>query len=597
MSKWEPVPGRIQTRWTKDVDPDCPLPEYPRPQLARSEWMNLNGLWEYAIRPKDVDNDHPASFDGQILVPYPLESALSGVGKPLLPNQRLWYRRTFHVPVEWYDQNLLLHFGAVDWETTVWCNGECLGTHRGGYDPFFFDITHFVNLHSENEILVAVWDPTNEGFQERGKQTLNPGFVFYSAVSGIWQTVWLEKVSKVWIKRLYISTDIDEGLVKIQADIQGEENDYDLRVIVTEGEEFLIQGVSSSGRMLELKIEDARLWSPDDPFLYDLQVELLQGSQVLDSVQSYFAMRQISLKQDNHGVLRLHLNHLPVFQYGLLDQGYWPDGLYTAPTDDALISDIQFCKDLGLNMIRKHIKVEPARWYYHCDRLGMLVWQDMPCGGIVPKWTVLAMGFVFGIQLRDDRGYQRYGRQDPESRENYRQELKAMLDALNHFPSIVVWVPFNEAWGQFDSRAIGEWIQAYDPGRLVDAASGWFDQGGGGIYSIHKYVGPKMPKIEKTRALALSEFGGIGLRVYGHLWQEEKLFAYKTVKTSEKLTDWYLSLMEKLEELRDEGLSAAIYTELTDVEYEINGLLTYDREVMKMDAEQLKLAHKRLIGH
>jgi len=596
MSDWQPVPGRIQTRWAKDVDPDCPWPEYPRPQFARSEWLNLNGLWEYAIRPKDVEYDHPGSYDGQILVPYPLESALSGVGKPLLPDQRLWYRRTFHVPEEWYEQNLLLHFGAVDWETTVWCNGECLGTHRGGYDPFFFDITHFVNLHSENEILVAVWDPTSEGFQERGKQTLNPGFVFYSAVSGIWQTVWLERVSQVWIKRLYISTDIDEGLIKIRVDIQGEEKEYDLRVIVTEGEEFLTQGVSSLGQTLELKIEDARLWSPDHPFLYDLQVELLQGSHVLDTVQSYFAMRQISLKRDVQGVLRIHLNHIPVFQYGLLDQGYWPDGLYTAPTDEALISDIQFCKDLGLNMIRKHIKVEPARWYYHCDRLGMLVWQDMPCGGIVPKWPVLAMGFVFGIQLRDDRGYQRYGRQDPQSRENYRHELKAMLDALDHFPSIIVWVPFNEAWGQFDSRAIGEWIQAYDPSRLVDAASGWFDQGGGGIYSIHKYVGPRKPKNEKTRAVALSEFGGIGLRVDGHLWQEEKLFAYKTVKTSDRLTDWYLSLLEKLEQLRDEGLSAAIYTELTDVEYEINGLLTYDREVMKMDAARVKLAHKRLIG-
>ncbi len=596
MTDWQPVEGRIKTRWAKDVDANCPLPEYPRPQLVRSEWLNLNGLWAYAIRPKEVEKDAVGDFDGQILVPFAIESALSGVGKALLPDQRLWYRRSFHVPEEWHEQNLLLHFGAVDWETTIWVNGQCLGTHQGGYDPFYFDITHFVNLHSENEIIVAVWDPTSEGFQERGKQTLQPGFVFYSAVSGIWQTVWLEGVAETWIKRLYISSDIDEGTVYIQSDNQGDNEDVRLRVMVLEGEELIAQGEVSTDQKLELKIEDARLWSPNDPFLYNLQVELVRGRQVLDSVQSYFALRQICMKPDPQGVMRMYLNHLPLFQYGVLDQGYWPDGLYTAPSDEALCFDIQFCKDLGMNLIRKHIKVEPARWYYHCDRLGMLVWQDMPCGGVVPKWPVLAMGFVFGIQLKDDRGYQRFGRQDADSRENYRRELKAMLDALDHFPSIIIWVPFNESWGQFDSRAIAEWVQAYDPTRLVDAASGWFDQGGGDIYSIHKYVGPKKPANEKSRVVALTEFGGIGLRVDGHLWQEEKLFAYKTVKTPEKLTDWYLSLMEKLELLRDEGLVAAIYTELTDVEYEINGFLTYDREVMKMDSDRVKQAHRRLIS-
>jgi len=596
MTDWQPVEGRIKTRWAKEVDPNCPLPEYPRPQLVRSEWLNLNGLWAYAVRPKEVENDDVGDFDGQILVPFAIESALSGVGKALLPNQRLWYRRSFHVPEEWHEQNLLLHFGAVDWETRIWINGEFLGSHQGGYDPFYFDITHFVNLHSENELTVAVWDPTNEGFQERGKQTLQPGFVFYSAVSGIWQTVWLEAVAETWIKRLYISSDIEEGLVRIQSDTQGTKDVVRLRAMVLEGEDLIAQGEVAVNQTLELKIDDARLWSPDDPILYDLQVELIQDKQVLDTVQSYFALRKVTMKPDQQGVMRIYLNHLPLFQYGVLDQGYWPDGLYTAPTDEALCFDIQFCKDLGMNMIRKHIKVEPARWYYHCDRLGMLVWQDMPCGGIVPKWPVLAMGFVFGIQLKDDRGYQRFGRQDVDSRANYRQELKTMLDALDHFPSIIVWVPFNESWGQFDSRAIAEWVQAYDRTRLVDAASGWFDQGAGDIYSIHKYVGPKKPTNEKSRVVALSEFGGIGLREEGHLWQEEKLFAYKKVKTREKLTEWYLRLMEHLIKLRDEGLVAAIYTELSDVEYEINGFLTYDREVMKMDSERVKLAHRRLIS-
>jgi hypothetical protein len=365
---------------------------------------------------------------------------------------------------------------------------------------------------------------------------------------------------------------------------------------VTGGATTLVRQEGGAGQELKLFVPNPRLWSPQHPFLYDLQVDLLQAGRVLDSVSSYFAMRHVSLQVDSQGRTRIYLNGSPTFQYGLLDQGYWPDGLYTAPSDEALRFDIEFCKDLGLNMIRKHIKVEPARWYYHCDRLGMLVWQDMPCGGKVPKWPVLAMGFVFGVNLRDDRGYRRYGRQDADSRENFRRELKAMLDALDHFASIVVWVPFNEAWGQFDARAIAEWIQAYDSSRLVDAASGWFDQGSGDIYSIHKYVGPKMPHKEKERALGLSEFGGIGLRVDGHLWQGENLFAYKTVKTSQKLTNWYLLLLKKLALLRDKGLSAAIYTELTDVEYEINGMLTYDREVMKLDVEQLRIAHRRLIG-
>ena len=444
--------------------------------------------------------------------------------------------------------------------------------------------------------MVAVSDPSNEGRQERGKQTLKPGFVFYTAVSGIWQTVWLEPLPETSIDRLYLTPDIDQETLKIQIDCNQDSSGLTLMAEAKNSAEVIAIKTCPAGQALELPVVDPHLWSPDDPFLYDLEISLWQGKTCLDRVTSYFGMRKISLERDQLGIQRICLNNEFVFQYGPLDQGYWPDGLYTAPTEEALIFDIQFCKNLGMNLIRKHIKVELARWYYHCDRLGMLVWQDMPSGGIVPKTAVLAMGFILNLKLRDDRGYHRFGREDSAVRERYRNELKAMVDALYHFPCIVVWVPFNESWGQFNARTIGRWLKTYDPTRLVDAASGWFDQGNRDIYSIHKYVGPAIPRPEKLRALALSEFGGIGLKISGHLWQEKKLFAYRLVKSKTALTNWYLKLINKLIRLKKQGLSVAIYTELCDVEYEINGFLTYDREVMKMDADEISKAHQKLIG-
>ncbi len=594
LAEWSPVPGRIQTRWAKDVDPECTLPEYPRPQMVRDRWINLNGLWDYTIEP--LGSPTPDQYPGKILVPFSVESSLSGVGKALQPDQHLWYRRTFPIPEDWKSQRILLHFGAVDWETQVWCNGQLVGEHQGGYDPFSFELTTYLAYGSENELIVRVFDPTSQGGQERGKQTLQPGFVFYTAVSGIWQTVWLESLPNVFINKIKITPHIDPGSLDVDVTLSEALPDVTIQVELLEHDQVVAKVLSAGDTPLMVEVENPHLWTPDNPYLYDLKIDLLINEQILDSVTSYCGFREISLQKDENGIPRIYLNGKQIFQYGPLDQGYWPDGLYTAPTDEALRYDIEFCKSLGMNMIRKHIKVEPARWYYHCDRLGMLVWQDMPCGGKVPHTLVLGMGFLLNLKIRDDRRYHWFGRENEQVRENYKIELKAMLDTLHNHPSIVVWVPFNESWGQFNAKEIGDWVKTYDPSRLVDVASGWFDQGNGDIYSIHKYVGPSMPKVEENRAVALSEFGGIGLRIDGHLWQEEKLFAYRMVKTKEELTKWYLRLMDKLLRLKEKGLVAAIYTEICDVEYEINGYLTYDREEMKMDSKAITAAHLKLIS-
>lgn len=591
--KWSVIPGKIRTRWANDVNPDCPLPEYPRPQMTRKQWMNLNGLWEYAILPKE--ENEPDQYQGNILVPFPVESSLSGVGKALQPDQHLWYKRSFKVPGEWKNQRVRLHFGAVDWLTKVWCNGSFLGQHQGGYDPFSLELTTFLHYGGENELLVCVVDPTSASRQERGKQTLKPGFVFYTAVSGIWQTVWLEPVPDTFIQDIRLTPRIDPSALEVQVYLSKDHDDYQVEIQVFDKGNLIAEKTGMPKEKLSFEVSAVQLWSPANPKLYDLKINLIKDNKVVDTIGSYCGFREIKLQKDQQGIPRIYLNNNQIFQYGPLDQGYWPDGLYTAPSDEALRFDIEFCKSLGMNMIRKHIKVEPARWYYHCDRLGMLVWQDMPCGGKVPHWVVLGMGFLLNLKIRDNRRYHWFGREEEKIRENFKIELKAMLDTLHNHPSIVVWVPFNESWGQFNAKEIGDWVKAYDPSRLVDVASGWFDQGNGDIYSIHKYVGPSMPKPEKERAIALSEFGGIGLKVDGHLWQEEKLFAYRMVKTKEELTNWYLKLMEKLIQLKQKGLVAAIYTELCDVEYEINGFLTYDREVMKMDEKEIQQAHQILL--
>lgn len=558
---WKPAQGPLKTRWTQDVSPEQVWPEYPRPQMVRPHWTNLNGLWDYAIVAREAER--PASWDGKILVPFPAESALSGVKKAVLPEQRLWYRRSFARPALKQGERLLLHFGAVDWRCTLWVNGVETGEHTGGYDPFSFDITDRVKA-GDNELVLAVWDPTDEGYQPRGKQVLKPGGIMYTAVTGIWQTVWLEVVPKNYIESLKIVPDVDRGVVAVtvrtsdSAAVEVRALDQGLVVASRKGK---------AGQVIELPIPSARLWSPDSPHLYDLKVSLVEDDRPVDAVSSYFGMRKIEVAPDEEGILRLKLNGEVLFQYGPLDQGWWPDGLYTPATDEAMQYDIAMTRKFGMNMARKHVKYECARWYYWCDKLGLLVWQDMPAGD----------------SPRSD-----------ESKANFRTELKAMIDALHNFPCIVMWVPFNEGWGQYDTPEIVKWIQQYDPTRPVNEASGWNDRGSGDVSDMHSYPGPGTRPVEDDRVVVLGEFGGLGMPVTGHTWQAEKNWGYVSYQNKNDLTDAYVSLLAQMRPLIGQGLSAAVYTQTSDVEIEVNGLMTYDRELVKIDLDRSAEAARKL---
>lgn len=593
---WQIQPGKLMTRWAQTITPENAWREYPRPQMIRSEWQNLNGLWEYALVP--CTQGRPQTFEGQILVPYPLESALSCVQRSLQPDERLWYRRTFRCPQSWNGQRILLHFGAVDWEARVWVNGVEVGAHRGGYLPFSFDISAALQA-GENELVVAVWDPTDAFWQQRGKQTLRPRSIWYTPVSGIWQTVWLEPVAQLSIAGLRVTPDIDAQRVLIEADLRGDSSpDLMVRAWAGRHGQVIARGQAVPGQQLTLSIPNPSLWSPDTPELYDLTVEALQGECPIDRVESYFAMRKFSLGQDDQGRTRMCLNNQPLFQYGPLDQGYWPDGLYTPPSDKAMRFDLEVIKDLGCNMLRKHIKVEPARYYYHCDQLGLIVWQDMMNGGRAVTEEIGVSTLLTGLGRADGPGeYSLAGREDAASRQDYWRELPKLIDHLYNFACIGVWVPFNEAWGQFDAASVAAWLQAYDPTRLVDHASGWHDQGGGDLRSLHIYT-RSLPRVlpEAQRALVLSEFGGYSLPVPEHLWNPGSEFGYRYYQTSAALTDAYVDLIEtQLIPWIEAGLSAAVYTQTTDVEIEVNGYLTYDREVMKMDMRRVRQAHKRML--
>jgi beta-galactosidase/beta-glucuronidase len=580
--EWKPAGERIKTEWASKIDPKSPLPEYPRPQMSRDAWQNLNGLWDYALKP--AGSNIPASFDGKILVPYPVESSLSGVMKTVGEKQELWYHRSFTVPSGWKGKDVMLHFGAVDWKADVWVNDVKVGSHVGGYTPFSFNITPWLSKAGDQKLVVRVWDPTDKGYQPRGKQVADPRGIWYTAVTGIWQTVWLEPVSTAHLQSLRITPNIDGGNLTVSGQTAGSRPGDQVEVKVYDQGVLKGSGRAAAGEEVLVAVPDAKLWSPESPFLYDLEVNLLRDGAAIDRVKSYAGMRKISTKADANGVWRMQLNNKDYFQFGPLDQGWWPDGLYTAPTDEALRFDIVQTKAFGFNMIRKHVKVEPARWYYHCDKEGILVWQDMPSGDKNPRWE--QRNYFAGQELV--RGV--------ASEENFHREWREIMDLCISNPSVVTWVPFNEAWGQFKTAEVVDRTKTYDPSRLVNPASGGNHYDVGDMLDMHHYPDPVMGLYDSKRVNVLGEYGGIGLPLEDHLWEKNRNWGYVQYKTSKEVTDKYVEYAEKLKGLVPFGYSAAVYTQTTDVEIEVNGLMTYDRKKMKLDVERVRKANEAVIA-
>ncbi|MBP7369147.1 MAG: beta-galactosidase [Paludibacteraceae bacterium] len=580
FAQWQPVGEKIKTRWSSQIDVNNVLPEYPRPLMERSEWMILNGLWNYAILP--VGKPAPSAFDGKILVPFAVESSLSGVQKNVGKANELWYEREFTIPSKWKNNRVLLHFGAVDWKTDVWVNDVKVGRHTGGYTPFSFEITTALK-NGSNKLIVKVWDPTNDGYQPRGKQVNKPEGIWYTPVTGIWQTVWLEPVPDKFITQVKTTPNIDINILNIEVATNDFSASDRIEVKVMDGSKVVATAQSINHLPVEIVMPDqVKLWSPESPFLYDLEITLWNGTKQIDKVKSYAAMRKYSIKRDENGIVRLQLNNKNLFQFGPLDQGWWPDGLYTAPTDEALKFDIQKTKDFGFNMIRKHVKVEPARWYTYCDRLGMIVWQDMPSGDGGPQWQ--PHQYFSGLEwLRS-----------PESEANFRKEWKEIIDFLYSNPCIGVWVPFNEAWGQFKTKEIVEWTKEYDPSRLVNPASGGNHYPVGDMLDLHNYPNPALYLYDAQRATVLGEYGGIGWAVKGHLWEPDRNWGYVQFNSAKEVTDEYVKYAEQLMNLIQHGFSAAVYTQTTDVEVEVNGLMTYDREIIKMDESRVKQINQKI---
>ena len=579
FSQWKPAGDKIKTEWADKVDPQNVLPEYPRPIMERPQWLNLNGLWDYAITKKDAPL--PKTFDGKILVPFAIESSLSGVGKTIKADQSLWYERKFQIPEDWKGKNVLLNFGAVDWKAEVFVNGNKIGEHTGGYTPFSFNITK--NLKDgENSLAVRVWDSTGNGLP-RGKQIENPRGIFYTSVSGIWQTVWLEPVSASHISGLKITPDLDSSSFDIRVDSDDKSATATIKVL--DNGKVVAQTTAAANKTANIPVKNPRLWWPKSPFLYDLEIALSnKGGEQVDSVKSYAAMRKFSIaKHGRFGGVAFTLNNKKFFTFGPLDQGWWPDGLYTAPTDEALKFDIQRTKDLGFNSIRKHVKVEPARWYTHCDRLGMVVWQDMPSmfgegNGWQPR------GFFQGEERTVSKKFE----------ETYRKEWKEIMESLHSYPCIAIWVPFNEAWGQFKTKEITEWTKSMDPSRLVNSASGgnYFDCGD--IVDSHDYGNPIMYMFNNQKVNVVGEYGGIGCAVDGHLWVKDKNWGYGKMRSQEEVTKRFVELTNRFIDMTKYGCFGAIYTQTTDVEIEVNGLFTYDRKVLKVDEEKVREVNQKL---
>ncbi|MDR1153655.1 MAG: beta-galactosidase [Bacteroidales bacterium] len=577
-AQWQPAGDKIKTKWASEINVARVLPEYPRPIMERQEWANLNGLWDYAILPAGDDFQKP---DGKILVPFAVESSLSGVGKKVGKEHVLWYSRSFSIPAAWKNKRVLLHFGAVDWKTDIWVNEIKVGEHTGGYTPFSIDITSALQKDG-NRLTVKVWDPSDDGFQPRGKQVNNPHGIWYTPVTGIWQTVWLEPVAEQYIVCLKTTPDIDSRILRVEAKTNLPDGAGLVEVTVSDNGKPVASGKAITGQAVDIRIDGMKLWSPDDPFLYDLQVKLNCNGKTSDEVKSYAAMRKFSTARDANGIVRLQLNNRNLFQFGPLDQGWWPDGLYTAPCDEALAYDVIKTKDFGYNMIRKHVKVEPARWYTHCDRAGIIVWQDMPSGDRSPQWQ--SKKYFDGAEIT----------RSAASEKNYRKEWKEIIDALYSYPCIGVWVPFNEAWGQFKTQDIAAWTKEYDPSRPVNPASGGNHYPCGDILDLHNYPAPALYLYDAQRATVLGEYGGIGLVIKEHLWEPNRNWGYVQFNSPKEVTDEYIKYAEQLKTLIKAGFSAAVYTQTTDVEIEVNGLMTYDRKIIKHEENRLKQVNREI---
>ncbi len=581
QAQWKPAGDKIKTQWAEQVNPKSVLPEYPRPLMERSEWQNLNGEWEYAIKP--VGEVEPASFDGNILVPFAVESSLSGVQKEVGEKNELWYKRSFTVPSKWKGKDVMLNFGAVDWKAEVFVNDVLVGSHKGGYTPFSFNITPFLKGSGAQKLVVRVWDPSDKGYQPIGKQTSNPQGIWYTSVTGIWQTVWLEPVASNHITAVKSIPNVDANALNVTVGASTPCVTSIVEVKLLDKGAVVASAKGVQGQELRLGVKNPTLWSPENPYLYDMSITLSQNGKVIDQVKSYTAFRKISVEKDKNGILRMCLNNKPLFHYGPLDQGWWPDGLYTAPTDEALLYDIKKTKEWGFNMIRKHVKVEPARWYYHCDKEGILVWQDMPSGDMGNRWEP----HKYNGGTDKERSV--------ESVANYYQEWKEIMDLGVSHPSIVVWVPFNEAWGQFDTEKVVAWTKAYDPSRLVNPASGGNHRPCGDILDLHNYPGPDMFLFDAQRVTVLGEYGGIGLPLENHLWWNKRNWGYIQFKNSDEVTAEYVKYANELKGFVKRGFSAAVYTQTTDVEGEVNGLMTYDRKVIKINEAKVKAANQSVI--
>ena len=581
-SKWVPAGNKIKTKWGKNLTPNNIWQEYPRPQLERKDWLNLNGFWSYSIT--DIHSTKPEKFDEKILVPFCLESSLSGVMKSLNEKQILWYFKEFEIPKEWKDKKILLHFNAVDWKCELYLNDSRIGEHFGGYSEFYFDITRHIK-EGNNKIVLKVWDPSDKGYQPTGKQCLEPHSIWYTPISGIWQTVWLEPVSEQYIKQLEFNNDLDKKEIKINCKLNNDEKlPVEIKIIYKEKEILQLKGNSNEEIIFKIPEEDFHPWSPNEPNIYTIKAQLFdKNNQIIDSISSYTTIRKVEQKKDENGFNRIYLNNKPLFNMGTLDQGYWPDGLYTPPSEEAMIYDINKLKELGFNTIRKHVKIEPYRYYYHCDKIGMLIWQDMPSGDRQNnKWE------HHGLNAGEDV------KRSEKSKNDYYKEWEEIINNLKFFQCIIIWIPFNEAWGQFDTEKVVTFTNKQDPSRLINAASGGNHRICGNFLDLHNYPHPDQYLKVDNLINILGEFGGLGLDIKGHTWKDDN-WGYKTMKTKEEVTEKYEEYINMIIN-SFKGFSAAIYTQTTDVEIEINGLITYDREQTKVIEDRIKAVNEKIIN-